>query len=203
MRKYARPLSMLYQILKLYWFCCCFIAISVPVLLCTVLVQFLAVHTVATQSCFLPFFARMHHFVKAVIYSTVELLKRIPLALTHLVLYKPFALKRFLFANLYSYIGCLTCFTLHSQWLVFKTILLSGDIETNPGPETLDFCCWNLNSITAYDFLRVSLTEAHNSIYNYDLIGVVETHLDSNVVEDRMTLDGYSFIKNNHPQNVK
>ena len=194
---------MLHQVLKLYWFCCCFIAISIPVLPCTILAQFLAFHTVATQSCFLPFFARMHHFAKAVIYLTGELLKRIPFALIYFVRYKPFAVKRFLFAYLYFYISCITCFTLHSQWLVFKTILLSGDIETNPGPETLDFCCWNLNSITAHDFLRVSLIEAYNSVYNYDLIGVVETHLDNNVVEDRMALDGYSFIKNNHPQNVK
>ena len=75
--------------------------------------------------------------------------------------------------------------------------------ETNPGPETLDFCTWNLNSITAYDFLRVSLLEAYNSVYNYDLIGIVETHLDSTVDEDRLALDGYTFVRENHPQNVK
>ena len=37
---------------------------------------------------------------------------------------------------------------------------LSGDVETNPGPETLDFCCWNLNTIAVHDFLRISLIEA-------------------------------------------
>ena len=151
-----------------------------------------------------PAFFRPHaSFCEGSDYLTAELLKRIPFALTYLVRYKSFAVRRFLFAYLYFYIGCIACFTLHSQWLVFKTILLNGDIETNPGPETLDFCCWNLNSITAHNFLCVSLIEAYSSVYNYDLISVVETHLDSNVVEDRMTLDGYSFIKNNHPQNVK
>ena len=85
----------------------------------------------------------------------------------------------------------------------FRTILLSDDIESNPVPETLDFCTWNLNSITAHDFLRVSLVEAYNSIYNHDLIGVVETHLDSTIDEERLALDGYSFHKDNHPQNVK
>ena len=103
----------------------------------------------------------------------------------------------------YFYIACITCVTLHTQWLVFSTVMLSGDVETNPGPETLDFCCWNLNSISAHDLLRVSLIEAYNSIYNYDLIGIVETHLDSNVEEERLALNGYSFIKDNHPQNVK
>ena len=76
------------------------------------------------------------------------------------------------------------------QWLVFRTILLCGDVETNPGPETLNFCTWNLNSLTAYDFLRVSLIEAYNSVYNYDLIGIVETHLDSTIDENKQALNG-------------
>ena len=80
---------------------------------------------------------------------------------------------------------------------------MSGDVETNPGPESLDFCCWNLNSITTYDFLRVYLIEAYNSVYDYDLIGIFETHIDSTIDEDRLSLDGYTFIKENHPQNVK
>ena len=38
---------------------------------------------------------------------------------------------------------------------------------------------------------------------NNDLIGIVETHLDDTVDEDRLALDGYSLYKANHPQNVK
>ena len=82
-------------------------------------------------------------------------------------------------------------------------MLLSGDVETNPGPETLDFCCWNLNSIAAYDFLRVSLIEAYNSLYNYDLIGIVETHIDSTVDKDKLAMDGYTFHEANQPRNIK
>ena len=82
-------------------------------------------------------------------------------------------------------------------------IMLCGDVESNPGPDTFNFCCWNLNSITSYDFLRLSLLEAYNSIYKYDLISVVETHLDDSDDESRLQLDGYSFIKINHPLNVK
>ena len=81
--------------------------------------------------------------------------------------------------------------------------MLSGDVETNPGPETLDFCCWNLNSITAHDFLQVSLIVAYNLVYNNDLIGIVETHLDNTVDDGRLTLDGYTFFRSNHPQNIK
>ena len=89
------------------------------------------------------------------------------------------------------------------RWSIFRSILLSGDIEVNPGPDTLPFCCWNLNSITAYDFLRVSLIEAYNSVYNNDLIGIVKTHLDDTVDDDRLALEGYSLYKANHLQNVK
>ena len=81
--------------------------------------------------------------------------------------------------------------------------MLSGYVEINPGPESFDFCCWILNCITTYDFLRVSLIEAYNSVCNYDLIGIVETQIDSTVDEDRLSLDGYMFLKDNHPQNVK
>ena len=82
-------------------------------------------------------------------------------------------------------------------------ILLSGDVEINLGPNTLDFCCWNLNSIAAHDFLQISLIEAYNSIYNYDLIGIVETHLDDTVNQERLAMKGYEFIKFNHPSNIK
>ena len=156
-----------------------------------------------SQSCFLPLFARVHLFAKTVLYTTLEIFKRIPRCIIGLVRYRHVAVRQFLFLYAYFYIGCLTCNTLHAQWLVFRTVLLSGDVETNPGPEALDFCAWNLNSITAYDSLRVSLIEAYNSVYNYDIIGIVETHLDSTVEEDRLPLDGYSFVKDNHPQNVK
>ena len=82
-------------------------------------------------------------------------------------------------------------------------IMLCGDVETNPGPDTFNFCCWNLNSITSYDFLRLSLFEAYNSVYKYDLIDVVGIHLNDTVDESRLQLDGYSFIKSSHPLNIK
>ena len=155
-------------------------------------------NSVKTQSCFLPLFARIHHIVKTVFYTAVELLKRIPFGIVDLFRHKHYTIQKFLFAYAYFYIGCMTCYTLHTQWTVFRTILLGGDVETNLGPETLDFCSWNLNSISAHDFLRVSLIDAYNSVYNYDLIGVVETHLDSTVDKDRLALDGYTFLNSNH-----
>ena len=43
--------------------------------------------------------------------------------------------------------------------------------------------------------------EAYNSVYNYDLIGLVETHLDSTIDEERLSLDGHH--RNDLPQNTK
>ena len=125
----------------------------------------------------------------------LELVKRIPLGVIVIVRYR-----YFLSHCVYLYTACVACSALHLQWLEFRTILLSGDIEINPGAETFDFCTWNLNSINAHDFLRVSLIEAYNSVYNYDIIGIFETHLDSSVDK---ALDGFTFIQDNHPRNVK
>ena len=65
------------------------------------------------------------------------------------------------------------------------------------------FCAWNLNSLCAHDYFRVSLINAYNSVYNYDLIGIVETHLDSTAEESKLALNGYSFLRSNHPQDLK
>ena len=89
------------------------------------------------------------------------------------------------------------------HWVTSRLILLSGDVELNPGPEILKFCCSNLNSITAYDFLRVSLIEAYNSINNYDLIGITETHLDDTINQERISVNGYDFIKCNNTLNIR
>ena len=127
----------------------------------------------------------------------VKVLKRIPLGvIIHM------GSKFCLCQDVQFSIASITCIKLQIQWCL-RTILLSGDIEKNPGPETLDFRCWNLNSIAAHGFLRVFSMEAYNSVYNYDLIGLVETHLDSTVDEERLSLDGYSLHRNDHPQNIK
>ena len=58
-------------------------------------------------------------------------------------------------------------------------------------------------SITSHEFIRIAQIEAHNSICNYYLIGVVETHLDSTVEDSKLMINGYTFIKDNNPLDVK
>ena len=85
----------------------------------------------------------------------------------------------------------------------FQNSILSREIETIPGPETLNFCTWNLNSINAHEFICVALLEAYNLVYNYHLIGIVEKYVDSTIDDDRLAINGCTFVKANHPLNEK
>ena len=61
---------------------------------------------------------------------------------------------------------------------------------------------WNLNSIVKNNFERVQLLEAHNSLFDYDLISLCETSLNESAVIPDPLLNGYTFIPSNHPDNV-
>ena len=102
--KSVRPFCVLVHILKLYWMCCCFIAVSIIVLPLPLMIHFLAVHSVATQLRLMPLFARIHRLAKIVIYTTVELFKRIPRLIIGLTHCKRLAIKIFFF--------CMRIFTL-------------------------------------------------------------------------------------------
>ena len=71
------------------------------------------------------------------------------------------------------------------HWLPVFLIILSNDIHLNPGPHYqnnfFNFMSWNLNSLAKDNFQRVRLIEAHNSIFNYDLISICETSLNDAV----------------------
>ena len=91
-------------------------------------------------------------------------------------------------------------------WLSALLILISNDIEQNPGPgyhsNFFTFMNWNLNSLATNDFSRVQLIEAHNSLHNYDLISVCETSLTDSLVPNVPQIEGYTFEPANHPDNV-
>ena len=73
----------------------------------------------------------------------------------------------FYFMSVLSYI--------HNVWLYSLAIKLSGNIEEKPGPKAnscdfLSICHWNLNSIYAHNFMKLSLLRAYISINKIDLI---------------------------------
>ena len=60
---------------------------------------------------------------------------------------------------------------------------------------------WNLNSLAKDNFQRVSLIEAHNTIFNYDLISICETSLNDSVELPEPLLNEYTFVPANNPAN--
>ena len=93
------------------------------------------------------------------------------------------------FLNRFS-IKCCTCphvlMFFHPLLLFISVILLllSGDIETNPGPDpdylnSFSFCHRNLNGSAAHNFMKMSLLQAYNAINRFDIICLSETYLDN------------------------
>ena len=87
-------------------------------------------------------------------------------------------------------------------------ILLSGDIEVNPGPKrsaNIKFCHWNLNGLAAHDFIKVPLIEAFITTSNFDIVCLSEAFLDSTIPDDdvNIQINGYSLLRADHPSNIK
>ena len=64
-----------------------------------------------------------------------------------------------------------------------------SDIEENPGPkpssnQSFSVCHWNLNSISAHTYIKVSLLRAYISTHKLDVICISETYLDSDTSDD-------------------
>ena len=59
----------------------------------------------------------------------------------------------------------------------------------------------NLNSITAEGFIEIALLQAYITQYNYDIICLSETLLNSSIQSDDeiLTIDGYNLIRSDHP----
>ena len=101
-----------------------------------------------------------------------------------------------------------TCILLNPL-LNYFLLMLCGDIESNPGPtpmsQNLSVCYWNLNGIAAHNYTKLSQLLAYNAVYNYDVICLGETFLDSSYLNDDqlLKLPGYQLIRADCPNNKK
>ena len=135
---------------------------------------------------------------------------------TILTLYAFLLLIFYLFINIGKYhfkinssnkfICSMFCIYIYFFWLFIIFLSLSGDIEENPGPkpkscQSLSICHWNLNSISAHNFCKLSLLQAYNSIHKYDIICLSETYLNSSILydDDNLEFPGYNLIRADHP----
>ena len=71
--------------------------------------------------------------------------------------------------NLILYISILIIYAKHF-WLDEIVLKLSGDIKENPGPkpssnQSFYICHWNLNSISAHNYIKVPLLRAYISTH--------------------------------------
>ena len=92
----------------------------------------------------------------------------------------------------------------------FDLLMLCGDIESNPGPrpnsgQSFSLCHWNLNSIAAHNFSKISLLKAYNAIHTYDIICLSETYLNHDLLSanDNLKIPDYELIRVDHPSNQK
>ena len=95
-------------------------------------------------------------------------------------------------------------------WVYSITIKMSGDIEMNSGPKPsscnkFSICHWNLNSISAHNFIKLSLLSAYISVHNFDILCLSETYLDSTIStnDSNLIIPGYDLYRADHPSNVK
>lgn len=73
-------------------------------------------------------------------------------------------------------------------------LLLCGDIEVNPGPinnimaNVLDILHLNIRSI------RNKVAHLNTIVHDFDILCFTETHLDCNVTNENLILDGFKTI---------
>ena len=98
----------------------------------------------------------------------------------------------------------------HHIWLCLTNIRLNGGIEKNPVPKrnsnkSCSICHWNLDSITAHNYLKIFLLRPYISLHNFDLVCISETYLDSTTELDDKILEsaGFNLLRVDHASNSK
>ena len=130
----------------------------------------------------------------------------IPLNLYYALLDHTFNLFSFLIR---SNINNLTdyCLSVPFLWILYfaRRLLQHGDIELNPGPKYFSICHWNLNNLTAHNYLKVSQLQAFSLVHRFDIICISKAHLHSAISKDgnALSIEAYSIIRADHPSNTK
>ena len=98
--------------------------------------------------------------------------------------------------------------TIITLLFIFALLLCHGDIEINPGPKklkkiSLSVCHWNLNSLSAYNFSKLTQLKAYISIYKHDFKCLSETYLYSLIFDSLLEIEGYNLIRSDHPNDIK
>ena len=86
-------------------------------------------------------------------------------------------------------------------------LICCGDIETNPRPKfsSLSFCHWNLNGLTAHNFLKIALLHTYITQHNYVIICLSETSfkLSIEIEFDILKIDSYNLLRSDNLSGLK
>ena len=121
-------------------------------------------------------------------------------------------IKIFLFSRFRKIKGVFVSIFVFTFFVSFlsRKLLLSGDIETNPGPRRnlsnhFTICHWNLNSISAHNFAKVQLLKAYLAVHKLHIVYLSETYLNSSLPfdDDNLDIPGYIMVRADHPTSSK
>ena len=104
----------------------------------------------------------------------------------------------------------MTVLYLRYIWRSSILVKLSDDVEENPGPkvkpcQSISICHWNVNSVSANNFSKVSPLRAYTFIHKFDVICLSETLLNSDTAfdGDNLKIEGYNIMRSDHPSNSR
>ena len=96
--------------------------------------------------------------------------------------------------SLYLQLLSFLLYHLISSDFIKSNLVRSGNVHENPGPNdcNLKFFHWNFDSLTARNNTKISLIEAYDSVFNYDLIAVSDTRLNQSIDSEDIRIEGFS-----------
>ena len=67
----------------------------------------------------------------------------------------------------------------------------------------ISICHWNLISLTAHNFSKLTLLKTYNSTYKHDFMSLSETYLDSTTPDSLLEVERYNLLRVDHSNNIK
>ena len=82
--------------------------------------------------------------------------------------------------------------------LTLKSVALSSC-------DKFSMCLGNLSSISVHSLMKISLLCAYIFTFNFDILCLLETYLDSSISsnDNNLTIHGFDLYRADHPFNVK
>ena len=71
--------------------------------------------------------------------------------------------------------------------------------------QSFSICHWNLNSISAHNFIKISLLKTYIANHKLDVLCLSETYLDSSLSndDDNLEIPGHDLYRVDYPSNTK